>query len=194
MPIHAIVNKRFDVASNSDLTSGTPMLRRLPTRVAVVLSTTFLVAAVPNVFAQQPQHREHKHNKHIEREQIVALEHEWRQAALTEDVPVMDKLLSEDYLGITPNGEVLTKAQELDHMRKHKLVITKLQASDVKIKLIGKIAIVTSLAQVEGSLDDEPLHGAYRYTRVYQRLPSGVWKITNFEVTAATGLHALPST
>jgi ketosteroid isomerase-like protein len=190
MPIHAIINERFDVASKSGLTSGTPMLRRLPTRVAVVLSTTFLLAAVPNVFAQRPQHHEHKH---IEHGQIVALEREWQQAALTEDVPVMDRLLSEDYLGITPNGEVLTKAQELDHMRNHKLVITKLQTSDFKIKLIGRIAIVTSLAQVEGSLDDELLHGAYRYTRVYQRLPSGVWKITNFEVTPATGLNAQPS-
>jgi ketosteroid isomerase-like protein len=196
MPIHAIVNKRFDVASNSGLTSGTPMLRRLPTRIAVVLLAVLLVTAVPNVFAQGPQgpqNPQRRERKRIEREQIVALEHEWRQAALTDDVPVMDKLLSEDYLGITPNGEVLTKAQELDHMRNHKIVITKLQASDVKIKLIGRIAIVTSLAQVEGSLDDEPLHGAYRYTRVYQRLPGGVWKITSFEVTPATGLHALPS-
>ena len=80
---------------------------------------------------------------------------EWRQAALTDDVPEMDKLLSDDYLGITANGEVLTKAQELDHMRNHKLVITRLQVSDFKIKLIGRIAIVTSLAQVEGSLDGD---------------------------------------
>jgi ketosteroid isomerase-like protein len=189
MPIHAIVNKRFDVASNSGLTSGTPMLRCLPMRV-VVLSTTFLVAAVPNVFAQRPQHREHKH---IERGQIVVLEREWQKAAVTGDIPVMDKLLSEDYLGIMTNGEVLTKAQELEHMRSHQLLLTKLQATDFKIKLIGQIAIVTSLAQVEGSSDGELLHGAYRYTRVYQRLPSGIWKITSFEVTPATGLQALPS-
>ena len=29
----------------------------------------------------------------------------------------------------------------------------------------------------------EPMHGTYRYTRVYSRLPSGTWKITNFEAT-----------
>jgi ketosteroid isomerase-like protein len=190
MPIHAIVNKRFDVDSNSGLTSGTPMLRCLPTRVAVVLSTTFLVAAVPNVFAQRPQHHEHKH---IERGQIVALEHQWQQAALADDIPVMDKLLSEDYLGITANGEVLTKAQQLDHMRNHQLFVTRLQSSDFKIKLIGQIAIVTSLAHVEGSSDGEPLHGDYRYTRVYQRLPGGMWKITSFEITPANGLQAMPS-
>ena len=57
--------------------------------------------------------------------------------------------------------------------------------NETKIKLIGNIAIVTCLAQVEGTSDDEPLHGAYRYTRIYQRLAGGVWRVTNFEITPA---------
>lgn len=129
----------------------------------------------------------------MEREQIVALEDEWRRAALANDVPAMDKLLSDDYLGITSTGEVLTKTQQLDHMRNHELVITRLDIAELKIKLVGNIAIVTSLAQVEGASDGEPLHGAYRYTRVYQRLASGAWKITNSEVTPTTHPHPLPT-
>jgi ketosteroid isomerase-like protein len=191
MSIHAIVNRRFDVASNSGLISGTFMLHRLPTRLVVVLFTALLVATVPHAFAQRQQHQHHE-RKHIERAQIVALEQEWQQAALADDVSTMDKLLSEDYLGITANGEVLTKAQQLDHMSSRKFVLTKLETSELKIKLIGNIAIVTSLAQVEGSSDDRPLDGAFRYTRVYQRLPSGTWKITNFEVTPTLRFHALP--
>jgi ketosteroid isomerase-like protein len=54
----------------------------------------------------------------------------------------------------------------------------------VKIKLISEhAAIVTSLAQVEGTNEGRPLHGAFRYTRVYQRVPNAGWKITNFEAT-----------
>ena len=56
----------------------------------------------------------------------------------------MDKLLSEDYLGIMANGEVFTKTQQLDRMRDRKFMITKLDTSEHKIKLIGNIAIVTS--------------------------------------------------
>jgi ketosteroid isomerase-like protein len=97
----------------------------------------------------------------------------------------MDKLLSEDYLGITPGGEVLTKTQQLDHMRDGKFLLTKLDISDTRIKLVGNIAIVTCLAQLEGTSDGEPLHGAYRYTRVYQRLAGGVWRVTSFEATPA---------
>ena len=189
MSIHAIVIKRFDVASNSGLTSGTPMLRRMPMRVLVVVTASLLVAALPFASAQDRRHREHKH---VERAQIIALEHEWQKAALADDIPAMDKLLSDDYLGINAGGEVLTKTQQLDHMRDGKFKLTKLDVNDTRIKLVGNIAIVTCLAEVEGTSDDEPLHGAYRYTRIYQRLAGGVWRVTNFEVTPANRRGRLP--
>jgi ketosteroid isomerase-like protein len=194
MSIHAIVTKRFDVASISGLTSGTPMLRRLPTRFLVALSIALLAAAPLHAYmhGQKGQHDQREH-KRTERTQIVALEQQSRQATLADDVPTMDKLLSDDYLGITASGEVLTKTQQLDRMRERKLVITTLMTSEVKIKLVGNIAIVTSLAQVEGSDNDEPLHGAFRYTRVYQRMPGGIWKVTSFEVTPTIRLHPADS-
>lgn len=161
-------------------------------RVAVLLIASLTLLAVPSCFGQK-QKLEHHEHKHLEREQIMALENQWRQAAIAGDVATMDKLLSEDYLGITASGEVLTKTQQLDHMRDRKLVLTKIDISQVKIKLIRNIAIVTSLANVEGSSDDEPLHGLFRYTRVYQRLPNGSWKITSFEITPTTAQHAQPS-
>jgi ketosteroid isomerase-like protein len=171
------------------------MLRRPSTRAAAVLLAILLAAAPPHAFAQNAQNAQnaqHRERKHLEREQIVALEQQWQQAMLADDIPTMDKLLSDDYLGITATGEVLTKTQQLDRMGDRKFVITKLETSDRKIKLVGNIAIVTCLAQIQGSSDDEPLDGAFRYTRVYQRMPGGLWKVTSFEVTPATRLHALP--
>ncbi len=95
----------------------------------------------------------------------------------------MDKLLSDDYVGITMSGQVVTKTQQLDRLRTRTLVLTKIQLDDVKVKLIGTTAFVTSHAEVEGTDDGTPTHGNYRYTRVYTRLPSGTWQITNFEAT-----------
>lgn len=191
MSIHAAVTTHFDVTSISGLPSGTPMLRRPPMRMLVVLTAAMLVAALPMAFAQDRQHGEHKR---AERAQIIALEREWQKAALADDIPAMDKLLSEDYLGITASGEVLTKTQQLDHMRDHKFQLTKLEIADTRIKLVGNIAIVTCLAQVEGTSDDETLHGAYRYTRVYQRLAGGIWRVTSFEVTPAGRRDPTPAT
>ena len=118
------------------------------------------------------------------RDQIEALENQWKQAALSNNVDAMDHLLSDDYLGITAGGQVVTKPQQLDRMRTHTFALSSINVSDVKIKLISQhAAIVTSLAQVEGTNDGRPLHGSFRYTRVYQRLPGGTWKITSFEAT-----------
>jgi ketosteroid isomerase-like protein len=155
------------------------MLRRLPKFVAAILAAAVLAAPLLAV----AQDRHHKAHKHVERNQIEALEKQWRQAVLAGDAAAMDKLLSEDFLGIEANGEVVTKTQQLDHMRNRQFVIDKLDTSDVKIKLTQEVAIVTSLAQVAGVVDGEHLQGAYRYTRVYQHLATGGWKVTNFEVT-----------
>lgn len=131
----------------------------------------------------QPLHEK----KHAAKQQVEALEEQWRQAQLAGDVATMDKLLSDDYIGISITGQVNTKAQQLDRMRMHKVMLTKLDLGDRQVKLIGSIAIVTSRAEVEGTNDGAPVHGTYRYTRVYQRLPSGAWKITSFEATRVPG-------
>lgn len=128
----------------------------------------------------QPPHPKRKDQY---KRQVEKLEEQWRIAQLDDDVDAMDKLLSDDYVGITMSGQVVTKMQQLDRMRNRNLVLTKITLDDVKVKLIGSTAIVTSLAEVDGTSDGASMHGTYRYTRVYTRLPSGTWKITNFEAT-----------
>ena len=111
------------------------------------------------------------------------MESQWRDAQLTGNVSEMDKLLSEDYFGISMTGQVNTKAQQLDRIRKRTLMLSRIDLSDVKVKLMGATAIVTSRAEVEGISDGAPMRGSFRYTRVYQRTSAGQWKITNFEAT-----------
>ena len=133
--------------------------------------------------------RAQPHHKRAVREQIEALERQWRSAQLAGDISAMDNLLSDDYLGITGGGQVVTKAQQLDRMRSRSLVMTQMKMSDLKVKLIGHIAVVTSLAELVGTSEGKPLLGSFRYTRIYQRLPNGTWKITNFEATRVPGGH-----
>jgi len=120
--------------------------------------------------------------KHDAKRQVEALEEQWRLAQLTGDAATMDKMLSDDYIGISMSGQVSTKAQQLDRVRARKVTISKVELSDMKVKMVGAIAIVTSRAEVEGTNETGPVSGTYRYTRVYQRVPTG-WKITSFEAT-----------
>lgn len=141
-----------------------------------------VLAGVPVAWAG-PQHL----NKHDERRQVESLEEQLRAAELANDVSAMDRLLSDDFVGISMSGELNTKTQQLNRMRSRALVLTQLQLNDVKVKLLGQVAVVTGRARAEGTIDGAPLKGNFRYTRVYLHLPSGAWKITNFEVTRMPG-------
>jgi ketosteroid isomerase-like protein len=115
--------------------------------------------------------------------QVERLEQVWRTAQMNGDVAAMDKLLSDDFVGITMTGQVVTKMQQLDRLRRRTTVLSRLDLKDVHVKIKGTTAIVTSLAEVEGNNEGEPMHGTFRYMRVYSRQPSGTWQITNFEAT-----------
>jgi ketosteroid isomerase-like protein len=147
----------------------------------IVACTGLLAMATATPLSALPAVPSHK--SHDAKQQVEELEQQWRTAQLSGDVAVMDKLLSDDYIGISMNGQVNTKAQQLERISSRRVTLTRLDLSEMKVKLIGAIAIVTSRAEVEGTSDGESVKGTYRYTRVYQHLPSGVWKITSFEAT-----------
>lgn len=161
------------------------MLRTSARKTFALLSLLIFVATALPVSAMPRPHRPGAQA----RDQILALEQQWRQAQLAEDISGMEKLLSDNYIGITVSGQVVTKSQQLDRMRNRQVSITRFEMSDTKIKLIanGQVAIVNSLAEVEGVADQRPINGSFRYTRVYQRVGGGLWKITSFEATRVHG-------
>jgi ketosteroid isomerase-like protein len=131
-------------------------------------------------------------SKHDEKREIQSLEEEWRTALIAGDVASLDRLTSDDFIGISMTGQVNTKMQQLDRIRNRTLQISKMDLSDVKIKIVGSVAIVTSLAQLEGTNEGLSMQGTFRYTRVYQRISPGVWKTANFEATRVPGNRRHP--
>ncbi len=97
-----------------------------------------LFAATLAIPAQTP--RQHPKHKEDLKRQVEKLEETWRAAQLSDDADTMDKLLSDDYVGITMSGQVVTKMQQLDRMRTRTLALTKIQLDDVKIKVNGSTA------------------------------------------------------
>jgi ketosteroid isomerase-like protein len=149
-------------------------LSRLCSLIAIACALTI---CLPRAQGWMP----HPHKE--ARQQIEELEQQWRVATLSADVPAMDRMLSDDYVGISWNGQVNTKAMQLDRTRNRSFALTRMDLFDTKVKIVGNVAIVTARAELEGTNDGADLKGMFRYTRVYQKLPSGIWKITNFEAT-----------
>ncbi len=121
--------------------------------------------------------------KHESRHEIDQLEDEWRNAILTSNTKVMDSLLAEDYVAITPSGTLQSRDEALANLRSGRIHFTILNITDRKVRFYGATAVVTSLADIRATTPDGPLNGSYRYTRVYARNAQGVWKIVSFEAS-----------
>ncbi len=122
--------------------------------------------------------------KHERRHEIDQLEDDWRNAALTSNTKAMDVLLADDYIGITVNGTLEDKPQTLARLRSSARHITYLTISERKVRFYEKTAVVTSLAEVQGTnAEGNDVSGSYRYMRVYIRDDQGKWKIVSFEAS-----------
>ncbi len=121
--------------------------------------------------------------RHESRQEILQLEQKWKEAVLLHNVPAMDNLLGDDYIGITPNGTLESKEQTLQNMKSGVVSLTSIEISDRKVRFYGKTAVVTSKAEVTGATEGSEANGNYRYTRVYVRDPRGGWKIVSFEAS-----------
>ncbi|HLH36665.1 MAG TPA: nuclear transport factor 2 family protein [Alloacidobacterium sp.] len=149
----------------------------VPAGVCLLLLCFALWMVTQPAFAALPHHSSHELHKEIE-----ALEMQWRQAQLNNDVAVMDRLLADDYIGISASGIIETKPEALALRRAGTLHITELDLNDLKIRIYGDTAVVTSRADLQGTNGASDISGKYRYTRVYNKR-YGQWKIVSFEAS-----------
>jgi ketosteroid isomerase-like protein len=173
----------FDSRRTTGITSDTHMRAyfRVRTPLSAMKGAAFLLfllafAGIP-AFASLP----HRGGRELHKE-IEALEMQWRLAQLNNDVSVMDRLLADDYIGISANGTIETKAEALALRRAGTLHITSLDLNDLKVRIYGDTAVVTSRAELTGTNGSSDISGQYRYTRVYNRR-FGQWKIVSFEAS-----------
>lgn len=126
---------------------------------------------------------EAKPHKHEARHEIDRLEEVWRDAVLKSDINALSVLLSDDYIAISSAGTLQTKDESLQNMRSRRMHFTSMDLSERKVRFYGNTALVTSLAQVQGTTPDGEVAGGFRYTHVYVRNPQGQWKIVSFEAS-----------
>jgi ketosteroid isomerase-like protein len=133
-----------------------------------------------------------KREAHAVHKQIESLEMAWRQAVVDNNIPAIDHLLADDYVGITANGTIEDKSQTIAQRKAGTVRVTVLILDDLKIRLYGDIAVVTSIADIQGVNGQSDISGKYRYTRVYNRR-LGEWKIVSFEASRIHDADARPS-
>jgi hypothetical protein len=114
--------------------------------------------------------------------EIVDMERQAKEASLHRDPDFSQRTLAEDYVAITPLGQVTTKQDTVSARKSGQLRYDAIDVSDMVVRLYGDTAVVTARADVKGHQLGEDFSGPYRYTRVWVRR-SGHWQAVSYQAT-----------
>ena len=114
--------------------------------------------------------------------EIIDMERQAREASLRRDADFPQRALAEDYVGITPLGQVTTKQDTVSARKSRQLRYDTIDVTDMVVRIYGDTAVVTARADVKGHQLGEDFSGPYRYTRVWVR-KTGHWQAVSYQAT-----------
>lgn len=114
--------------------------------------------------------------------EILDLERQSKDAAVHRDPEFSQRTLADDYVAITPLGQVITKGDTVAARKSGQLRYDSIEINDVVVRVYGNTAIVTARANVKGTDLGEEFNGAYRFTRVWVRR-NGRWLAASYQAT-----------
>ena len=159
------------------------MINRAVYRCVVLLLS--LLAALPAFSAQHvavhPRSSIDSAEQSTIRE-IVEMERQAREASIRRDADFSQRTLAEDYVAITPLGQVTTKQDTLSARKSGQLRYDTINVSDMVVRVYGDTAVVTARADVKGHQLGEDFSGPYRYTRIWVRR-TGHWLAVSYQAT-----------
>jgi len=114
--------------------------------------------------------------------EVVDMERQAREAILHRDAGFSERTLADDYVAITPLGQVTTKQDSISARKSGQLRYETVDVSDMVVRVYGDTAVVTARADVKGHQLGEDFSGPYRYTRVWVRR-GGHWQAVSYQAT-----------
>ena len=106
------------------------------------------------------------------------------------DADAVAKHYTDDYILITPQGVVQSKAERLADMRSGNTKFESFAYQDIKVRPVGDSAVATATVVAKGQTSGTPAAPQMRATLVFKKTPEG-WKVISGQATAVA---ATPTT
>ena len=117
-------------------------------------------------------------------DEIVALEARIRKAQLDADVDELGALISDELLFSGPNGQLGTKAQDLEAYASGMVRFLRHEPRELRIRRVDAgVAVTSLLADLSVSVNGAVEEGQFRYTRVWARENDGRWRVAGGHVS-----------
>jgi len=127
----------------------------------------------PQSWAQAPSPAE---------QELVRLEHSWKQAVVNRDVSALKRLYAEEYVSTDQEGMVWNKADDIAIDTAGLFRLASYQFDDMKVRLAGNTAVVTGLLSTKGTLNGITIGSASRFTDVFVKR-DGRWQCLASQAT-----------
>ncbi|MDC6175987.1 nuclear transport factor 2 family protein [Ralstonia solanacearum] len=99
-----------------------------------------------------------------------------RTVMLANDVEALAPLLDDDLVFTAPDGQVLSKGDDLSAHRAKLLRLERLDLHETRAHAVGEMILTTTKAVLAGEFAGAPIDGTFAYTRLWRR--SGArWRI-----------------
>jgi len=151
------------------------MTRTIPVAALVTLAASLLMVGQEK--AQQAGQRRNAEQK------LVQLEGEIAQAMTRGDFDFLESVLADDFIGVNPLGEELTKAEVLARLRSPDYGLESLQHENIRARVFGDCAVMLARAVVKGRYRGEEAGGEFPYLRVWLRR-EGRWQAVAAQSTS----------
>jgi ketosteroid isomerase-like protein len=86
-------------------------------------------------------HRDSGFDEDQAREQIREIEHSWAQIAVSGDPAVIERIFSDDFLGVSPDGAQYTKQGFIDDTKAHPLGFASNALNGIQVRFFGNVAV-----------------------------------------------------
>ncbi|MEQ1542023.1 MAG: nuclear transport factor 2 family protein [Novosphingobium sp.] len=108
--------------------------------------------------------------------QVRQRERALRAAMLASDVAALDRLIEDDLLFVTPDGTLITKAQDLATHEAGSLRLDRMDCGESTCRMIGAAVLSITAAELAGSFAGNPFAGRFVYSRLWLYSEGG-WRV-----------------
>ena len=119
--------------------------------------------------------------EHAEQE-VARLANAWVTAELRGDIPLLERQLSDDFIGIGPLGFMLTRQEWIARHQSGDLKYESFTLDEVKVRVYNDAAILTGRQVQDGAYRGNSIKAQFRTTLVFVK-QQGQWQLASLHLS-----------
>ena len=107
---------------------------------------------------------------------ITKLERDWAAASVKADMAATDRIVADDWIGTSWDGQIQPKAQIVDELKTGTYKPSSMNVDNIKVRVFGDVAVATLTQTEKSQYKGKDSSGRYLYTDVWVKR-NGNWQV-----------------